>query len=143
MYASKVIREIEVKSGDTTLAATIRKLSWKKLDKAQTIERSGAIATARETGAELVKAFRELNKAEAAGEITPEVKRKARYGQYDKATVLESGLTKLDGADTSDAIAARIEELDMAEAQQIHEAILDLSLPPIDADEAAAVPKGD
>jgi hypothetical protein len=140
LFASKITGKVEI--GETTI--DIKALSRKKLEKANEFARGDGIVAAKQAGAELVKAFHELARAEAAGEITPDVKRKARYAQYDITTVLQAGITRITPApegETAEAgITKAIEEMLMADAQKIHEAILDLSLPELDAPKGAAAP---
>ena len=134
MFVTGVTKLVHVDGVDVT----VKKLSWKQLKKANAAARKEGVEAAREAGAELVKAFRELSNAEAAGEITSEMKRQARYRQYDVDIVLFLGVKEWGGAEvTSEAIDALSPEV----ATQLHEAILDFSLPLL-GEEAKAAPKG-
>lgn len=142
LFASQVTKDI-VRGEDTI---TIRKLSGKSLQKAREGRSMDQTSYLRHLGAELFRVLRSEALDEAAKKLeamkeakTPEERRKARYGEYDRDLVLNAGILRWSCGDlTPDRVADLPEE----DAQALHEAILDLSLPPLDASEADAVPKG-
>lgn len=138
MFASRVQKTIEVE-GEPVL---IQKLSAKSLDKAARAAQMQSLADVREAGAEVLRAFRDSDavdrarKAMEERKLDPEAQRKARYGAYDRELVLLAGVVSLPGAEK--VTREVLDDLDIEAAQQIHEAILDLSLPPLTEAEATA-----
>jgi hypothetical protein len=132
MFASSVKSTVEI--GEVSVI--IRKLSARSLEKAADARQGAAVASAKQFGAEMLKALQDV-KTPDAGAIVPaaqslEAQRKGRYNLYDRASVLTAGVVSWTGPDTLPELAAGIQDLDEGTAQQLHEAILDLSLPPID-----------
>jgi hypothetical protein len=122
MSVDKITRAIEL----GTRTVVVKALSAKKLGKARAISRAEAIATAKDTGPDLIKAFRELSKAEANDEITPEMRRAVLYQQFDRTTVLQAGIVSWsDGEVPADPEDVLLE----TEAQKLHTAIIDMSVP--------------
>jgi hypothetical protein len=127
MFASTVSAIVQV--GDVTVH--IRKLSARALERASDAQADSAAKTVRRFGADIMKALREAPIADAASPVvlSPDNQKKVRYAAYDRPTVLVAGITEWSA---ERALAEGIQDLDEETAQKLHEAILDLSLPPID-----------
>jgi len=69
-------------------------------------------------------------------EPTMDEQRKARYTTYDRQLVIQAGVVSWT---YPERLSDGLEDLDEETAQKLHEAILDLSLPPIDPVERDAV----
>lgn len=157
MFASRVQRDITVKVGDPEdaaylgadeIAVTIRKLSGASLDKARIQAAITQAAPLRALGADLLKGIQssavdEAAKALAAKKSTLEGRKTARYAAYDRETVLVQGVVRWSCEDKAKLNPQNLADLDEDAAQKIHEAVLDLSLPPLDPAEAEAEGKGD
>jgi len=135
MFASQVTKAVQV--GDVEVV--IRKLSGRSLDKARDAKQIASATQIRAFGGDVLKALRDdtvtlaveslRSKAEDA-----EAKRKAIYASVDRDTVLTQGIVSWNASRklTPEAIA----DLDEDSANALHEAIMDLSLPPKDVVEA-------
>jgi hypothetical protein len=117
---------------------TIRKLSGSSLEKASAARRINSIREAAALGREALAAFKEASAArnrEKPQEPTPEEKKRARYALYDRDSVLLSGIdawTLKDEKGRLEHIAENVLDLPEEIAQELHEAIVDLSLGPIE-----------
>jgi hypothetical protein len=157
--------KVQVGPGETEFeVVTIRKLSGVSLDKAQEAKRIDAIQTVKAYGAELLGLARgraeELKERiaerkaqqpapvvipEAVIEPEPETeeakakrlkeRQEARYEQYDRQLVLQAGIVRWTVKDAS-VNPDNIADLDADIANQLHRAILDLSLPAVDVEDA-------
>jgi len=131
MFASEVRRSVEV-SGHTIV---IRKLSARSLDKARQARSAVAAKGLREMGGEIFRALRSENVDGLVAELEerrrdPETVKSQRYAAYDRDTVLQAGLVSW--SHSRDLTPESIGDLDEETAESLHEAILDLSLPPLD-----------
>ncbi len=156
MFASRVQRDITVKVldpenvaflGADEIPVTIRKLSAASLERARIQNTIANAPPLRAMGGDLVKTLSSPGLDEAAKELaakraTPEGRRAARYGAFDCESVLVAGVVRWGCEDKVKLSPQALSELDEPSARQIHEAILDLSLPPIDPTEGAAEGKG-
>lgn len=118
----------------------IRALSWKSLEKAREARNITNAQSMRAYGGDVLKGLRsdtvsEVEKLLQAEKESVEAKRKARYDAHDRGQVLTAGVSSLPMPGKLEEL---IPELDERTAVELHEAILDLSLPPIDAAGAAA-----
>lgn len=128
MFAASVKSTVAI--GEVSV--TIRKLSAKSLDKAAEATQAAAAATARAFGADMVRAVQDATRdiAPAAPVVlTVEQQKKARYGAYDRGSVIRAGVVEWTAPEK---LPEALEDLDEEATQQLHEAIIDLSLPPID-----------
>lgn len=141
MFASKVTSQVVFPDG----VVNIRKLSAMSLEKAQAARQITVSQLSRSMGPELIRAFNSPEVEEAAKnrpKPTPEEKHKARYAGYDRQLVLQAGVVswtyqKDDG--TPLKVSEGLADVDEESAEKLHEAILDLSLPPITEAEQEAV----
>jgi hypothetical protein len=148
MFAKQIQKEVTV--GEEIVK--IRKLSGKSLQKAREAQRSSQVQNVREIGPEMIKAFR-AEKAEAEAKaaepvvetITEPTKeelaaaRKASFAEFDRETVLVGGIVSWTAKDEKNKAipvnADNIGELDEETSELLHNEILDLSLPPVNAEE--------
>ncbi len=138
MFAGKVTDTVQLDDNGVIVDVTVRKLNHRALREASESMQATAIRKSRDAGGELVKAFRDMR---PAASDSPDIValRTARYAAYDRDIVLTNGVMKW----TSDVdLKGGLADLDEQSAEKLHEAILDLSLPPIDPVEAAAAGKG-
>lgn len=140
-FAAAVRKEINI--GEDTFH--VRKLSWHSLDKASQARQLAHIADLRALGGDLMKAIRsdaldEAAQSLAAKRATPEGRQKERYANYDREEVLVAGVTSwsLDRSVSRESVR----DLDPETADALHRAILDLSLPPLDAEDAEGKAEG-
>jgi hypothetical protein len=132
MFASQVTREVQIE--DVTV--TIKKLSGRALEKASEARQLAVAENMRRMGGDVLKSLRDIKTADVVGEPDYAAATKARYGQYDRTAVLVAGILRW-SAQVPPSTAA-IEDLDEDTAEQLHKAILDLSLPPLDPKEFEA-----
>lgn len=133
MFASKITRTVTV-TGDAgqPVAINIRKLSRRELEAASRVRQTEVARVAREMGPDMVKAYQDRNaKDEAAKVIDPA---EARYTAYDVETVLVNGITSWD---VDVPVAEGVADLDEPTADQIFRAIVALSVPTPEEQEAA------
>lgn len=135
MFASATVDYIEF--GDETV--TIKKLSHGELTLAAEEKMTKALMKTKDVGPELMRALRDpgsVLKSEA--EPTPAEKRKARYESFDIDFVLRHGIKSWTCTVAGEPldVAVGIPDLDEPTARRLHEAIVDLSCGPLDADEA-------
>ncbi len=158
MFSSRVQRDITVKVpqaevaeflGTDEIAVTIRKLSGASLEKARIQATIVQAAPMRALGGPLIKelqaggaALDEAAKKLAERKTTVEGRKAARYAAHDRESVLVAGILRWSCEDKVKLDTGSIADLDEDVAQQIHEAILDLSLPPLDPIEIEAEGKG-
>jgi len=150
MFASKVTAQVEIPAdgADDAGVVNIRKLSALALEKASLNRQISVSQLTRSMGPEMIRAFSDEKEEKPADGLdafeakkakpkpTPEEQRKARYSLYDRQFVLQAGVTHW----TYDRkVSEGLEDLDEDTAQRLHEAILDLSLPPITEEEREAV----
>ena len=138
MFASEVRKDIEV--GPERV--TIRKLSARSLEKARDAKNAGMAASLKAMGGDVVKAMRPENVELLQEELrarreNPEQARRARYEQFDRAMILTMGVHSWTAQRKLDSDA--LEDLDEETSRVLHEAILDLSLPPLDPKDAEAI----
>jgi len=134
MFASRVTSTVQVEDPDGFVSVVVRKLSALALEKAAETRQLTVIGFSSKMGSEMIKSFRdaadEKKTEEKPAELTANEKRKARYTSYDRQTVLNKGIVSWTAAEK--LCPESIEDLDEQAAQQLCEAILDLSLPAID-----------
>lgn len=138
MFASRITKDIDIQDGDSVVVVHVQKLSGRALQNARDARSTAQLAALRGASKDMLAMIRspELDaaaeavaakrKAEAAD---PKLRTKARYGEYDRWTVLTAGIVRW-SADVP--LPAGVDDLDEPAAQTLHEAILDLSLPPLD-----------
>lgn len=136
MFASLVTSQVVFEDG----AVNIRKLSARSLEKAQEARQIKAASLSKGLGAELIKAFSDgtadkVAESVASKPVDLEAMRKARYTGYDPEQVITAGVVSWT---YSLKLSEGIPDLDEEASKKIFEAILDLSLPPIDPEEAKA-----
>ena len=134
MFASRVTKDVTIsgEDGSDDVIVTIQKLSARSLDNAQTQRHIALGQTARGLGADVLQTIRDIpDKVET--EKTPEELRTARYGSYDRDSVLISGIVRWTAEITLDK---GVGDLDEETATTLFHEILDLSLPPVDPKEA-------
>lgn len=131
MFASECRKDVEV--GDERVA--IRKLSARTLEKARQNRAAVQVKALRDMGGDVVKAMKSDSVEAIAQQLDalkkdPDAVRRQRYDAYDQETVLTAGVVSWthSKALSPDSLA----DLDEETAALLHEAILDLSLPPLD-----------
>lgn len=135
MFASKVTSQVVFPDG----AVNIRKLSARSLEKASEARQISVSQLSRSMGPELMKAFATDDSDKPSKpkvEPTLDQQRKARYAVYDRQLVLQAGVVSWT---YETKLSEGLEDLDEEAATTLHEAILDLSLPPIDPMEREAL----
>ena len=138
LFASKIVSQVVFPDG----AVNIRKLSALSLEKASAARQISVSQLSRSMGPELMKAFAggsdddEKKSSKPKVEPTMDEQRKARYTTYDRQLVIQAGVVSWT---YPERLSDGLEDLDEETAQKLHEAILDLSLPPIDPVERDAV----
>lgn len=140
MFASQVKKTIEFEDG----SVIIRKLSWRTLERARQARSGEMAAAARSYGGDVIKALRsetldELAKKVAEKRADPEERRKARYAEYDRGTLLVAGIESWPYGELN---PERIDLLDEEQAERLHQELVDLSLGPLEVAEAEALGKG-
>jgi len=152
MFASKVTAQVQIAADgvDEAGVVNIRKMSALALEKASLNRQIAVTQLTRSMGPEMLKALtaNEDEKPTDGLEAFPAAKkkvkpvlsldeqRKARYTLYDRQFVLQAGVVHWT-YDTK--VSDGLEDLDEDTAQKLHEAILDLSLPPLTEEEREAV----
>lgn len=142
MFASRVRKHLTFADGTDTITVTIVKLSGKTLEKAADLRQQEAARAAKALGPEFV---REFQSAAAAAPDKPDpvaeakAKAKARYASYQREAVLQAGIeswsaTRPDGKPLP--VHEGIDDLDEETCEQLHRAIIDLSVPSEEAVEA-------
>jgi xanthine dehydrogenase iron-sulfur cluster and FAD-binding subunit A len=143
MFASRIQDNVEVKGGTIV---TVRKLSGRSLEKAREAKSSSQLASLSNASGELIRAMRSDAIERAAAQLAakreaeandPKARAKARYDAHDREVVLNAGIVRWSCEEKVNP--DNIADLDEDVAQQLHEAILDLSLPSLDPVEAEAV----
>lgn len=139
MFASKVTDAVVLDGGERV---TIRKLNHSALDLAREARSSRGAKSLRDFGGDILRVLRSeefVDMKKAREEAGPEALRAARYAAFDRSVVLQAGIQSW----TSEVKVTpeAIDDLDEPSAQKIHEAIVDLSLPPIDPAKAEAQAK--
>lgn len=132
MFASKVTSQVVFDDG----VVNIRKLSARSLEKASEARQISVSQLSRSMGPELMRAFATPTEDRTKVEPSLEERTRARYATYDRQSVLQAGVVSWT-YDTK--VAEGLDDLDEESAQKLHEAILDLSLPPLDPVEREAV----
>lgn len=123
MLAAKITGKVDL--GWTVV--NIRALSGKSLRKAGEARQITAAQNAKSWGGELVQIFSKADTPEGKAErekkaADPE----ARYNHYDRESVLIAGVT---GWDSEEKLTNLDEQLTDEDAEKVHRAIIDLSLP--------------
>ena len=129
MFASKIKKVVSFDDDQVT----IRKLSFSALDRARDARQLRSAETIRAHGGEVFKVLRSESTADLAEQLkarreNPEVARRARYQEYDRASVLHNGIVAWSFDEPVDQ--GHIDDLDEDIAQRLHEEIIDLSAPP-------------
>ncbi len=147
MFAVKT-KPVTVKDEELgEIVVTIRKLSGSSLEKAAVNRGIVQAAYFRALGAPFLRDLSSPQAEEAKKILADEKKdpaalRKARYAQYDRDSVLIAGIERWSCEDKFPKSPESIAKLDEDAAQDLHEAILDYSLPPITLEEVQEIPKG-
>jgi hypothetical protein len=138
MFASKVQKEVSIGAGDDAVTVTIRKLSGRSLEKASEARQIAVSQGMRSMGGDILRTLRDLETTKAEPE-KPDyaAATKARYSTYDRMAVLLAGIVRWT-AEEPPTLKFMEDELDEESCQKLHEAILDLSLPPLDPAEFKA-----
>lgn len=126
MFASQQKGEVTVDG----VAVQIRKLSARSLEKAQ--EARQAVVAKLFSSIDLSK----VSRPEEAKQPDPKAQQEARYGSYDRSTVLHQGI--MSWSATRDLTPDAVDDLEEEAADKIYRAILDLSLKPIGFDKNEA-----
>jgi len=146
MFASRVTKEVEVDDGESLVKVTIQKLSARALDKAREAKSIAQLTAMRPASKDMWQGMRsaemdrladELKEKRANEAADPKARARARYDLHDREHVLQAGIVRWTSVTLLSEKA--LDDLDEATAQKLHEAILDLSLPPLDPVEAEAV----
>ena len=145
MFASRTKKTIDIDG----VSVTIRKLSANSLENASEARQGKSVQMAKAFGPEMFRVLREqtpeLETAldnVAAEKMSPDARARARYALYDRATVLRAGIESWNATDDRGKdvpVSTGVDDLDEDASRTLHEAILDLSLGPLDEDEAAAL----
>lgn len=125
-----VIQEVEF---------TIRKLSHKSLRDARDVKSLQITRNSKEAGGELIKAFREMADKPKGGDapkLTLEEMRRERLAQFDRSDLLVRGV---ESWSLTESLKDNLDDLTEPVADQLFEAIVELSLGPVDP---AAVEEG-
>lgn len=140
LFASDITEALEIGAS----VVTIRKLSWKKLREAAQAKADAEIGFMAKAGRDVMQTMRD---AIQSRQVTPPLtenydpvvdlpaQREARYQGYDRGVVLAKGIKSISNGDGKPIpkLTEAIEDLDEAIAERCHRAILDLSLPPLEA----------
>lgn len=141
MFASRITKDVQCDDGDTAVIVTIQKLSGRSLEKARDARSAAQIASLRTASKDLLQVMRSDQLEVAAEQLAarrakeaadPKAKAKARYEAYDREHVLNAGIVRWSCELRKKLSPEAIGDLDEESAQKLHEAILDLSLPPLD-----------
>jgi hypothetical protein len=153
MFASRVTRDVEVEGeGGAAVFVTVQKLSARSLEKAREAKSAAQLASLRAASKDMLQVWRSAEVEEAAKRLAekraqevadPKARAKARYDAHDREHVLLAGVVrwtaKAPNGEPIPVAPEHLLDLDEATAQTLHEAILDLSLPPLDPADAEAV----
>ena len=128
-FASKVTQEVVLSDNERVV---IRKLNHTTLDRAREVQSSKGARSLRDFGGDIVKVLRseEFSDLKAKKAEDPDAPRKARYNAFARGVTLPAGIVSWTYQDAP--TAELIEDLDDESAQKLHEAIVDLALPPLD-----------
>jgi hypothetical protein len=128
MLASNTKKPIKV--GEETV--TVRKLSYTALKRAADLRETARARVLRDFGGDVLKAFRAQTQGTSAqaGPVDVEKLKKTRYDGFDRESVLVGGIVSW--TLNVPANPENIADLEDDAARVIFEAILDLSLPPVD-----------
>jgi hypothetical protein len=121
IFASEVRQDVVIDD----ITVTIRQLAGKSLRKASEAKQIALGATVRSFGPDLMASIREKQ-----ADQSPEAKAEARYAGYDYEVVLTAGIVRWN--DPRPLIEG-IADLPQRHEETLFKAILDLSLPAIDA----------
>ena len=124
---SKTIVDKDLQSG-SDISVVILKLNWKKLRDAAEAVSERAMRAAASAPAAMLQVFKD-----AAPERPKQEEAGARYRQYDREIVLRAGVKSWSVAVPLDK---GLDDLDEPVADRLHHEIIDLSLPPVDAEAA-------
>ncbi len=148
MFASRITQNVQCDDGEHVVTVTVQKLSGRSLEKARDARSAAQIASLRSASKDLLQVMRsdqieaaaqqlaEKRKKEAAD---PKLRAKARYDAHDREHVLNAGIVRWSCEADKPLSSETIADLDEESAQKLHEAILDLSLPPLDPVDAEAI----
>jgi hypothetical protein len=128
LFAKHSTKVVEI--GDVQV--TVRKLSWKSLEKAKVAKSAEQAASLRPYGGEVVKALHSPELTEAAANLKkkkndPGERLKAHYERFDRSSVLYAGIVSWSIEDKVNPEA--IDDLEEAVAEELHRQIVDLSAP--------------
>ena len=129
MFASRITAVVLVGPVEDENSVTVRKLSHNSLEKAGQARQISAGQSSRALGPELLEALRKDYVAPKP-EVDLVAAAKARYSSYDRGAVLNAGIVSWTFLEKVGP--AMIEDIDEESAEKLHQAILDLSLPPLD-----------
>ena len=146
MFASRVTKDVQVEDA----VVTIQKLSGRSLDRAKDARSAAQLGSLRAASRDLLQVMKS-DQVEAAAEklaaqrakeqADPKAKAQARFEAYDREHVLLAGIVRWSCEAAVHLSPESIGDLDEQAAQQLHEEILTLSLPPVDPVEAEALGK--
>lgn len=137
MFASQTTDTVTIQDPAGPVTVTIRKLAGKALRRAAEVQfhasmRRAAIAStvATQTSEELQQALAAREAEQKKETPTAEQLRERRYLQYDREEVLRAGIKSWTATEKIDDTSR--DDLDEAAAEQLHRAIVDLSLGPVE-----------
>jgi hypothetical protein len=146
MFAKRITKDVEVNEGDKVVSVTIQKLSGRALRHAQEQQTISELTSMRAASRDMWAGLRSAEAEELAQRVAdkkkketadPKARAKARYAAHDRTHVLNAGIVRWNAS--VPLTPESIDELDEETCEKLHEAILDLSLPPLDPVEAEAV----
>jgi hypothetical protein len=126
MFASRITDTVEI--GDVVV--TIQKLSWKSLRKAEEAKSDAALGHLAKMGNAAGAIQERADARHKDRELDDTAKREMRYAAYDRDVVLRAGIKSWTA---DEKLPGAIDFLEEAAANKIFRAIVDLSLPPLDA----------
>ena len=141
MFASRITKDVDIQDGDSVVVVTIQKLSGRSLQKAREARSAAQLSALRGASKDMLQVFRSSELDQAAEQLAakrareandPEVRRLARYNDFDRECILNAGLVRWSCQDKVALSSESIADLDEDTAQRLHTAILDLSLLPLD-----------
>lgn len=137
MFASQTTDTVTIQDQAGPVTVTIRKLAGKALRRAATVQLEGTLrraalasAAVAVSGEQLANALSALEEKKAKTPLTAQQLREQRYTQYDREEVLRAGIQSWTSKETLNDRSR--DDLDDDAAEQLHRAILDLSLPPVE-----------
>jgi hypothetical protein len=129
MFASRVKKIVELKDGDGIVYVTIRKLSARSLERAAEVSQASAMKSVSDVGPGMMQAIREAG-SELKKADDPKRALAARYGAYDRASVIRAGVESWTATDVP--VETGVDDLDEEATAFLHREIVDLSLPSVE-----------